>query len=213
MRTTTVPTPNCCCAIWPITMFELSPSVATTTASASSMPASRRSGRSIPWPTMNSPSQSSPRRPSASSRSSTTDTSQPASRKSFATAEPTRPQPTTITFTRARVAQCPRVALGSGELLVEHALREDDNKDLARRVPQNEVDSRREETRLATPARRRSEHDQVGIGLAGAVDDGAADRARADRRHVHLDAVLAPERDGFLERGLRARLVLRHRAV
>ena len=33
-----MPTPNCFWAIWPITMFELSPSVATTTASASSMP-------------------------------------------------------------------------------------------------------------------------------------------------------------------------------
>ena len=94
-------TPNCFCAIWPITMFVLSPSVATTTASASSIPASRRSGRSMPWPTRNSPAQSSPSRPSASSRSSIDETSQPARRSSSATAEPTRPQPTTITFTRS----------------------------------------------------------------------------------------------------------------
>ena len=38
MRTTTHRMPNRFCATWPITMFVLSPSVATTTASASSMP-------------------------------------------------------------------------------------------------------------------------------------------------------------------------------
>src|SRR6476659_1818213 len=161
MRTTTVPTPNCCCAIWPITMLELSPSVATTTASASSMPASRSSGRSIPWPTRNSPSQSSPRRPSASSRSSTTETSQPASRSSFATAEPTRPQPTTITFTRPSLAQCPCVSSRGGELLVEYTLREGDDQHLAGRLAQDEVDRGREEARLPPPARRGAEDDQV----------------------------------------------------
>ena len=63
-------------------MFELSPSVVTTTASASSIPAVRSSWMSIPWPTWNSPVQSSPSRPSASSRSSITLTSQPAARRS-----------------------------------------------------------------------------------------------------------------------------------
>ena len=91
-------TPNCFCAIWPITMLGCR---------RRSRRRPRRRPRcrpragaaSMPWPTMNSPVQSSPSRPSASSRSSITVTSQPAARSCFATAEPTRPQPTTITFT------------------------------------------------------------------------------------------------------------------
>ena len=46
-------------ATWAITMFVLSPSVQTTTASASSMPASISTSRSRPWPCTNCPGQSS----------------------------------------------------------------------------------------------------------------------------------------------------------
>ena len=60
---------------------------------------------SMPCPTWNSPAQSSPRRPSASSRSSITVTSQPAARRSSATELPTRPHPMTMTFTATSVAQ------------------------------------------------------------------------------------------------------------
>src|SRR5580765_9113568 len=42
-----------------MTMFVLSPSVATTTASASSIPARRRTSMSIPWPSTKPPAQSS----------------------------------------------------------------------------------------------------------------------------------------------------------
>ena len=79
-------------------MFVLSPFVATTTACASSIPASRSSFASMPWPTTKPPAQFSPRRESASSRSSTAVTSHPERSSSSATAEPTLPQPITIAF-------------------------------------------------------------------------------------------------------------------
>ena len=53
----------------------------------------------MPWPTTNPPVQLSPSRPSASSFSSRTVTSQPEPCSSSATAEPTRPHPITIAFT------------------------------------------------------------------------------------------------------------------
>ena len=53
----------------------------------------------MPCPTMNPPVQLSPSRPSASSFSSTTVTSQPEPCSWSATAEPTRPHPITIAFT------------------------------------------------------------------------------------------------------------------
>ena len=64
-------------AAWAITRFVLSPSVVTTTASASSMPASRSSVRSMPCPTRKPPVQCSPSRARASSFSSSAVTSQP----------------------------------------------------------------------------------------------------------------------------------------
>ena len=80
-----------------ITRFELSPSVATTTAPASLMPASSRTSTSIPCPTMKPPCQA-PRRASAVSSSSMQVTSHPSSASSSATSEPTRPQPTITAF-------------------------------------------------------------------------------------------------------------------
>ena len=70
-------TPKRFWATWATTRFVLSPSVATTTASASSIPASRSTSSSMPWPTMKPPLQSSPSRLSASSFSSIAVTSQP----------------------------------------------------------------------------------------------------------------------------------------
>ena len=84
-----------------MTRFVLSPSVETTTESASSIPASRSTAVSMPWPTMNPPVQSSPRRLRADSFSSMAVTSQPSEAKRFAIVEPTRPQPMTMSFTRS----------------------------------------------------------------------------------------------------------------
>ena len=51
--------------------------------------------------------------------------------------------------------------------VLEYALREGDDEHLARRVAENVIDRGREETRLATPARRRPEHDQIGAHAIG----------------------------------------------
>src|SRR5262249_12530912 len=157
-----------------MTMLVLSPSVVTTTASASSIPASLRSVRSIPWPTRKPPVQESPRRTRASSFSSITVTSQPDASSCSDTDEPTRPQPITIAFT---AAQCtPRngravAASDCGQLLVHHRLREGDDQHLARRPAEDVVDRRREEPGLPAPARGRAEDDQVGVDLRGVLDD------------------------------------------
>ena len=84
-----------------MTTFVLSPSVETTAASASAMPACSRTVVSMPWPTTKPPRQPGSSRTSASSLSSTTVTSQPSAARPFATAEPTRPQPMTTAFTAA----------------------------------------------------------------------------------------------------------------
>src|SRR5580765_3743335 len=118
-----------------MTRFVLSPLVATTTASASGTPARRRISASIPWPTMNPPAQRGPSRASASSFSSTAVTSQPSSASSRATAEPTLPHPITTSFM-------------TSEYVLEHALREGDDQDLARRGAEDVVDRRREECGL-----------------------------------------------------------------
>ena len=89
------------CATCAMTRFVLSPFVATTTASASSIPAARRMSMSIPCPTMKPPVQPVPSRFSASSFSSTTETSQPSRSSCFAIDDPTRPQPITNTFIRS----------------------------------------------------------------------------------------------------------------
>src|SRR5947209_4407094 len=188
-----------------MTMFVLSPSVATTIASASSIPASCSTSASIPCPTMKPPDQSVPRRLSASSFSSTTVTSHPSLASWRATLEPTRPEPITITFMPIRLAQrC---------LFLDHALGEGDDEHLAGRLAQDVLDRRREEPRLPPPARRRAEDDQVDASLPRMLDDCLADRASAHRRSVHLDAVVGPERLRLLERRGRALVLLAHRRV
>jgi len=84
-----------------MTRFVLSPSVETTTASASSIPASRSTAVSMPWPTMNPPVQFSPRRLRADSFSSTAVTFHPSEANRLAMVEPTRPQPITMSFTHS----------------------------------------------------------------------------------------------------------------
>ena len=79
---------------------------------------------SMPWPRTKPPRQPGPRRWSASSDSSTTDTSQPSLASPFATADPTRPHPMTTAFTAGQVTprtrprgtrrRAPRTALGAG---------------------------------------------------------------------------------------------------
>src|SRR5439155_18227010 len=123
------------------------------------------------------------------SRSSTTVTSQPTDFNSRATAEPTRPEPITITFISSQRSR----GSGRGKLFVEDPLGESDDQDLAGGAAEDVVDGRREEARLPPPAGRGAEHDQVGVGLAGVLDDRAADRPRAQDRADHLDAQLVTE--------------------
>ena len=89
---------------------------------------------------------------------------------------------------------------------LEHAVGERDDEHLAGRVLEHVVDGRREEARLAPPARRRAEHDQVGAAALGLVDDRVADRAGVDGVGMDLDAVLLAER---LRLGDRRRSALR----
>src|SRR5262245_19814433 len=193
-----------------MTMFELSPSVVTTTASASSMPASRSSWRSIPWPTRNSPVQLSPSRPRASWRTSMTATSQPAAFSSSATDEPTRPHPMMRTL-MCWIQRSP--ASRHGKLLVEDALREGDDEDLAWGASQHVVDGRREEAGLPPPARRAAEHDQVGVRLVGMHHDRLPDRAGAQDRADDVDAELVPEQHRLRDRGGGPLLGIVHRRV
>ena len=74
--------------------------------------------------------------------------------------------------------------------VLEHTLGEGDDEHLARRVSENVVDRWREETRLAAPARRRPEHDQVRTALDCSLDDRLAEASRPKRPAVHLDAVV-----------------------
>src|SRR6266508_1226699 len=229
MRTTVHSIPKRFCATWPTTMFVLSPFVATTTASASSMPASRSTLTSIPCPTTNPPGQWSPRRASASSFSSMATTSQPLFVSFFATADPTRPQPTMIAFIRSdytgayRLSAVPKADVGRGfggtrtvhqlsglitsrkrdVFLLQHTLRIRDHHHLGRRLAQHVVHRRAEEPGLPPPARRRAHHDQVDVVLAGLVDDRLADRTRTDEPHVDVDPVLGGEQLRLGKRGLR----------
>ena len=102
-----------------MTMFVLSPSVATTTASVSPMPAPGAGRQSMPWPTRNVPGQWSPRRDNASSFR----------RRLYVPVfllelhrddEPTLPQP----MMSAHARRAARLAL-------ENALREGDDQHLA----------------------------------------------------------------------------------
>src|SRR5687768_10439423 len=181
MRTTVQSMPKRFCATCPTTMFVLSPFVATTIASASSMPASRSTFASIPWPTMNPPGQSSPSRPSASSASSIAVTSQPAFASFFATFDPTLPQPTTIAFTPSVYAYF---------LFLQDPLGVGDDHHLARRMAQDVVHGRAEEPRLSPPARRRADHDQIGAPVGRRFDDRLADRTRAHDDALDRDAQL-----------------------
>src|SRR5205814_2290842 len=129
--------------------------------------------RSMPWPTRKPPGHESPSRPSESSFSSSTVTSQPDSCSCSATVDPTRPHPITIAFTAAEMYSSPS---GGCELLVHDALRERDDQHLAGRAAEDVVDGGREEAGLAAPAGSRAEDDQVGIDLEGVLADGGADR-------------------------------------
>src|SRR5262249_41956181 len=126
-----------------MTMFVLSPSVATTTASASSIPASRRTSTSIPWPSTKPPRPFSPSRVSASSFSSTAVTSQPSSASWIATFDPTRPQPITKALTGSGYLR--RFEFRCLLIFLEDALRERDHEHLARRLLEHVLDRRREE--------------------------------------------------------------------
>src|SRR5690348_13713948 len=153
-------------------MFVLSPSVATTTASASSMPARRRTSMSMPWPSTKPPAQLSPSRPRASSFSSTAVTSQPSRSSCRAMFEPTRPQPITNAFISLTLPHCLVHAV-----FLHDALREGYDEHLAGCFAQDVLDCRREESRLPAPARRRAHDDQVVAAPLRLVDDRVADRA------------------------------------
>src|SRR5213592_1549263 len=183
-----------------MTMFVLSPSVEATNASASAMPACSRTDVSIPWPRWNSPDHWGPRRPSASSLSSMTTTSQPSEWSRAATAEPTLPTPTIRAFT-------------GGSLFLQHALRIRDDHDLARRPAEHVVDRRAEEAGLPAPSRRGSQQDEVDAVALGLLDDRLADRAAADDRALDLHSVLGGEKLRLGERGLGPLLLVRHLGV
>src|SRR6266511_1471908 len=222
MRTTVHSIPKRFCATWPTTMFVLSPFVATTTASASSMPASRSTLTSIPCPTTNPPGQWSPRRASASSFSSMATTSQPLFVSFFATADPARPQPTMIAFIRSdytgayRLSAVPKADVGRGfggtrtvhqlsglitsrkrdVFLLQHTLRIRDHHHLGRRLAQHVVHRRAEEPGLPPPARRRAHHDQVDVVLAGIDQLGVqrpVERHANDMERAHGAAALLGE--------------------
>src|SRR5438270_1578867 len=115
-RTTTRGTLKRRCAIWAITRLVLSPLVAATNTSASSIPASIKASTSSAVPTVNRPPASSQvvvwslsRRSWDSGSLSSTDTSRPASSARLATAEPTRPHPTIRMNTAGNLARRPGV--------------------------------------------------------------------------------------------------------
>src|SRR4029453_18298401 len=96
-----------------------------------------------------------------------TTTSQPSSRSRPATAEPTLPTPTMRAFTR-------------GTLFLEYALGICHDHHLAGRAAQYVVHSRAEEARLAAPARRGPEQDEVDAVSRRLVHDRFSDCPSAD---------------------------------
>src|SRR5262249_15562019 len=102
---------------------------------------------------------------------------------------------------------------GSIGRLLQHALRERDDQHFARGLLQDVLDCRREEARLAPPARRGAEDDQVGARAARLLHDRLADRARTHGRAANLDAVVGAQRTRLLERLRGARLLLGERRV
>ena len=180
-----VGTSNCFCATWPITRFVLSPSVVTTTASASSMPASRSSVE------VHAVADEEPAGPVVAEPPERVlvlvdDGHVPARAAQLAARRPSRPgrSRSTIAFTAAQRSSARVQPLRSPRAPRRAPLREGDDQHLARRLAQHVVDRRREEARLAAPARRRAEHDQVGVDLARALDDRVADRAGAHGRRL-----------------------------
>ena len=141
-------------AICATTMFVLSPSVATTTASASSIPASRSTVEVHPVADDEAAAPVSPSRASAASVSSTAVTSQPSSaeRPGHGRADPPAADDDR-SFTLPPAVRA---------VLLEHALGVGDHHHLARRLPQHVVDRGAEEPRLPSPARRGADQDEVG---------------------------------------------------
>ena len=82
--------------------------------------------------------------------------------------------------TRQGAATRAVLSYGQRRLLLEDPLRVGEHHHLAGRAAEHVVDGRAEEAGLAAPARRRAHHDQVGADLACLLDDRLADRARAD---------------------------------
>src|SRR5262245_49362478 len=191
-------------------MFVLSPSVETTAASASSIPARRSTSVSMPCPTTKPPRQSVPSRASASSFSSTAVTSQPSLASCTATADPTRPQPITTAFICRRVDERTRLATPAAPPLpaVERALREGDDQHLAGRVAEDVVDRRGKESRLSTPPRGGAEDDQVSLTGPRFVDDRGTDRPGADHATRDDDPVVLAEQARLLDGHSRALLDL-----
>src|SRR5438034_9696177 len=100
-----------------------------------------------------------------------------------------------------------------GSDALEHALRERDHEHLARRVAKDVVDRGREERRLAPPARRRAEHDEVDAACGRLLDDRLPDRAGANRRDPHFYAVVLAEQARLRERRRRLLLLLHELGV
>src|SRR4051812_6832356 len=215
-RHSTRPTSNRRWAIWPMTMFVLSPSVAAMKQSERSIPASSSASISRAVPTVNSPPRSShvpsaptSRRSWESGSSSRTDTSWPAARAALATADPTRPAPTISTNMRAenladrRTGSSAGLIVG-GRLLVGGRRRGEDHPagrllDHVLRDISNEVVERRPPAEQRPPADPRRllgrEHDRLDPAPARLLHDRLTGAPGTHRRGRHLDAlVLLPDR-------------------
>src|SRR5215216_5508313 len=82
---------------------------------------------------------------------------------------------------------------GASSCLLQDALWERNDQDLARRLLENVIDGRREEARLPSPARCRAEDDQVGSGAPRLLDDRLSDRAGTHGGAAYLHPMIGAE--------------------
>ena len=162
-------------ATWPTTMFVLSPFVATTTR-VGLLDAGLAEDARRPCRGRRRTRRASARRAAPAPPRSRRSRSRPSRRWSsfFATDEPTRPQPTTIAFMSERQIS------SAGSDSPPRGRPADRRSPSPRRAPsQHVVDRRAEEARLPPPARRRAQHDQVGVAARAPASTIASPIARA----------------------------------
>src|SRR5450759_963289 len=195
------------CATSAITTSVLSPPWKATTATARSMPASRRTSQARARPTTNSPGKSSPSRWKASGLSSMMATSKPCVTRSRARPEPTRPQPTISTcighlslgrgwalasaFGGGRPGpRGLRSALEDRRTLGRIALGHEIQQHLARRVVEDEVGGTPEHEVADAAFAHCPEDDDFGTAGDGLFNDGLPGLPRSDHVRRELDLSL-----------------------